>query len=123
MQRETGGKVISDSYVDKRFIQFPSVEVIGNAVDKSVHKFSANLGKFFEGGTGDTTTANYYYFDASGIKIILDRPITEEGYVLVMFQMKKKKNTLRDGCNGYRFTHLTNSVGSLVPAALQGINF
>lgn len=124
-KRDGEGKVIADSYVDKKFIQFPSVEVVIDGIvnTTNTHTFSASLYNFFKGQTGDTKTAKYYYFDASKIKVILDRPITEEGYILVMFQMKKKRNRLRDGIRSYRFTHQTNAVDSLVPTALKNIGF
>lgn len=125
-KRDGEGKVIADSYVDKKFIQFPSVEVFHTSHGNTIHTFSASLGSFFRGATGHTTTANYYYFDASKIKVILDRPITEEGYILVMFQMKRKrcvKSTNANKITGYRFTHRTNTIDSLVPAELQNIGF
>lgn len=119
-KRDGEGKVIADSYVDKRFIQFPSVEVFNDDIfSTEIHRFSASLDKFFNGHT-TTTTANYYFFDASKIKVILDRPITEEGYILVMFQMKKKTGR---SIIGYKFTHQTNVVNSLIPAELQNIGF
>lgn len=120
-KRDGDGKVIADSYVDKRFIQFPSVEVFHTSHGNAIHKFSADLGPFFSGMTGTTTTANYYYFNASDITVILDRPITEEGYILVMFQMKRKRGV--NNVIGYKFTHRTNAVDSLVPAALYNIGF
>ena len=120
-KRDGNGKVIADSYVDKKFIQFPSVEVFYTSHCNTTHKFSASLDDFFRGMTGTTTTANYYYFDASDITVILDRPITEEGYILVMFQMKRKRGA--NNVTGYKFTHQTNAVDSLVPAALYNIGF
>lgn len=120
-KRDGEGKVIADSYVDKKFIQFPSVEVFHSSHGNTIHKFSASLYTFFEGLTSVTTTANYYYFDASDVTVILDRPITEEGYILVMFQMKRKRGT--HNMIGYKFTHKTNTVDSLVPAELQGVGF
>lgn len=125
-RRDAQGRTIDTTYatkaelaekVDKQFIQFPSVEVFLNSHIDEVHEFSADLGNFFSGDTGNTTTANYYYFNAASVKVILDRPITEEGYILVMFQMKKKVR------NGYRFTHQTNPVDSLIPATLRSVGF
>lgn len=119
-KRDGEGKVIVDSYVDKKFIQFPAVEVFLSTRNTKIYTFSASLGYFFKGLTGSNNTANYYYFDASNIKIILDRPITEEGYILAMFQMKRKRDTLRSGILNYKFTHQTNAVDSLVPSAIRG---
>lgn len=125
-KRDGEGKVIADSYVDKRFMQFPSVEVFSSVNDSDISLFSANLYNFFSGQTGNNTIAKYYYFDASKIKVILDRPITEKGYILVMFQMKKKKRPSylkNKSIRGYKFTHQTNVVEPLVPIELRNIGF
>ena len=123
-RRDAQGRTIDTTYatkaelaekVDKQFIQFPSVEVF--FISSVARTFSADLVSFFARETGNTTTANYYYFDASKVKVILDRPITEEGYILVMFQMKKTHNY--NYKPRYKFTHRTNAIDSLVPAAIR----
>lgn len=131
-RRDAQGRTIDTTYatnaelaekVDKQFIQFPSVEVFLRIHVSDIHKFSADLGHFFNGYTGNTTTANYYYFDAANVKVILDRPITEEGYILVMFQMKRKNASIGNKIAGYKFTHQTNPVDSLIPATLRRTGF
>lgn len=125
-RRDAQGRTIDTTYatkaelaekVDKQFIQFPSVEVLAASI--FARTFSADLHTFFSVDTGNTTTANYYYFDASNVKVILDRPITEEGYILVMFQMKKTHNY----SSRYKFTHRTNAIDSLIPSELRSIGF